>query len=121
MTPREARALWAAELESGNWKQGTGQLARQTDTGTEYCCLGVACELAVLKGIIEGYEGETSDLAPYTPVMNWLGLRSRIGAYRRPGASHGSLSDALAKQNDSGQSFKQIAAIIRNEPEGLIA
>jgi hypothetical protein len=115
LTPVQARELWANELESGNWKQGTGQLARQTDTGTEYCCLGVACELAVQEGIIVGYDGEMGALELYAKVENWLGLADPEGCYGE------GKQTSLVSDNDTGATFEQIAATIRNEPEGLIA
>lgn len=115
MTPKEARALWASELESGKWQQGTGQLARETDTGTEYCCLGVACELAVREGIIDGYCALDGFLDP--KVRNWLGLADEEGDYTPAEDLHG---QSLVCDNDDGKPFKQIAATIRNEPEGLI-
>jgi hypothetical protein len=115
LTPKQARELWCSELESGKWKQGTGRLACETDTGTEYCCLGVACELAVREGIIEAYDGNACNLYSGRPgkVREWLGLTGPEGDY-------GKGAKCLTSDNDSGQSFKEIAATIRNEPEGLI-
>jgi hypothetical protein len=117
LTPKQARDLWAAELESGKWKQGTGQLARETDHGTEYCCLGVACELAVREGIIDEYALSAPNLECYPDVWQWLGLHNYEGTYR----TNGGTSTALVVDNDSGQPFEEIAATIRNEPEGLVA
>jgi hypothetical protein len=121
MTTREARELWASELESGNWKQGTGQLARETDQGTEYCCLGVACELAVREGIIDGYAQMSPNLECYPDVWLWLGLHDYEGTYQTACGPYGAQTGtALVVDNDSGQPFEEIAATIRNEPEGLI-
>lgn len=120
LTPAQARALWASELESGKWKQGTGQLARETDAGTEYCCLGVACELAVREGIIEGYDRGDGDLYDYQQVRRWLGLDGDQGVFG-PTSGDGEHERSLVSDNDAGQTFNQIAATIRNEPEGLIA
>lgn len=39
---------WLAALESGDYVQGIGQLRDDTD---QFCCLGVACDLAVKKGL----------------------------------------------------------------------
>lgn len=112
LTPAQARALWASELESGKWKQGTGQLARETDDGWEFCCAGVASELAVRHGIIERYHGEDAGLDDR--VQEWLGLSTMEGDYGE------SRSRCLTSDNDSLVPFKQIAATIRNEPEGLV-
>lgn len=42
----EIKAKWIAALRSGNYKQTTGVLKRETDGAVSYCCLGVLCELA---------------------------------------------------------------------------
>lgn len=43
ITPEEFKALWIKALESDEFKQGEGRLR---SFGDEYCCLGVACEIA---------------------------------------------------------------------------
>lgn len=114
LTPKEARELWATELESGQWRQGTGQLARDTAEGTEYCCLGVACELAVRHGIIRSFQGDLVSVEPpYEAVREWLGLADGEGRYY--GHDH-----SLTADNDEGQEFAEIARTIRAEPEGLV-
>lgn len=50
---QEIKAQWIAALRSGDYKQGWKCLARKTDKGTEYCCLGVLCDLAVKAGVIQ--------------------------------------------------------------------
>lgn len=48
MTPnRERIKLWVDALRSGKFTQGRGRLYRRET----YCCLGVACELAVQAGV----------------------------------------------------------------------
>lgn len=49
------------ELRSGNWVPGRGALRQITSDGTEkFCCLGVACEIAVRHGVIPpATKGET--------------------------------------------------------------
>lgn len=44
---------WVDALRSGDFKQVEGKLAKQTDGGTGYCCLGVLCEIAVKHEVIE--------------------------------------------------------------------
>lgn len=116
-TPEEARAAWVEALRSGEYKQGKRYLANDG----KYCCLGVACELAIKDGVpIE--RGEESGRAFYAgddatlafPIREWLGLDTSEGGYRRNGHD-----TSLAKRNDDGATFEQIATIIESAPEGL--
>lgn len=89
---KEHIKLWHDALVSGDYKQGTGTLGRNG----AYCCLGVACEVAIKHGVpLErqerdaGYNGvqieylwnseETGvahtekGLLPF-PVVAWLGV-----------------------------------------------
>lgn len=44
--PREFAEKWIEALESGEYKQGNGMLAIDTELGEkQYCCLGVACRI----------------------------------------------------------------------------
>lgn len=45
--------LWVDALESGEYKQGVGALADRFNSSEEwqYCCLGVACEVAIKNGV----------------------------------------------------------------------
>jgi len=114
MTPKEARELWAQALESGEYERGVGQLAVVNEDNTRsFCCLGVACELAIKHGIIEGYDDDDETLDHYLTVVEWLGLSDSEGTYEG-----GQLS--LIAANDSGSEFWEIAATIRAEPEGLV-
>lgn len=97
--------LWLKALRSGKYKRDEGQL--KTDKG--YCCLGVACEVAIQQGVIKRYNG-TNGILP-RKVKQWLGLSSVAGEF----GNH----NALTILNDSGTSFKKIAAIIEKQPEGL--
>lgn len=113
----EHRAQWVAALRSGDYKQGTGALSYATDDGTaHYCCLGVACELAVEAGVITS-ETHTSGIVYYADgqsavlpreVADWLGLESREG-YLKDGSAVVSLVDA---NDGEGLSFDGIATII---------
>lgn len=113
---------WVAALRSGNYRQGMGQLC--SDDG--YCCLGVACDVAVKSGLpikvetsadqTTSYDG-SSCLLPLS-VMGWLGLKGRTGYIGMPFSGTRSLVD----RNDSdGWSFSQIADLIESEPPGLFA
>lgn len=104
---------WVEALRSGNYKKTVGQLSNEYG----YCCLGVACDL---------YEKETGDELPksedgdyddvylygdFSCVKEWLGLRNGDGSYGD--------DDSLAKYNDGGKTFNQIADIIESQTEGL--
>lgn len=73
LTPEEARAEWVAALRSGDYDQTTGQLANEART--RFCCLGVACEVAIKHGVIETYTPQAMGL-PHE-VNNWLGLEDQ--------------------------------------------
>lgn len=118
LTPKEARELWAQALEGGEYQQGDGQLTRSTDDGEVDCCLGVACKEAVKRGIIQHFDGQDGDLQMYKAVQKWLGLRTSAGDYRLSGSDLD--ARCLTSDNDGGQTFQQIAATIRAEPEGLV-
>jgi len=104
MTPEEVRELWATTLETADIPQTTGQLAR----GDGRCCLGVLCDLAVQHGIISGYTPD--DGSPPMAAAEWVGLASRSGFYG---------TRSLTDDNDSGETFPEIAETIRQRPEGL--
>lgn len=56
MTPervREARRAWLAALRSGEYQQGTEALRKGVDE-PHFCCLGVACELAITRFGVPG-------------------------------------------------------------------
>lgn len=107
ITPKEAREIWVERLRNGTIPQIQGQLAK----GVGRCCLGVACDIAVELGVIDGYPSGRGSLSD--PVRDLMGLRHRFGQY---GYDRG-----LALENDSGSSFAKIADIIESEPEGLFA
>lgn len=79
MIPNKENILkWVEALESGEYKQGIGSLR----VGDNYCCLGVACEVAILNGVkmdhlvtssaLHTYDGEYTTL-PRSMRM-WLGI-----------------------------------------------
>jgi hypothetical protein len=110
---------WVEKLRSGELEQGLHALH---DDG-KFCCLGVACELAVEEGLplvvkekinLDGttyveYDGHSGVLPE--KVVEWLGLRTEEGGY--------CLAESLTFLNDSGATFNQIADLIESEPEGL--
>lgn len=113
------RAKWVKALRSGDYKQARGQLKKVDGNRVGMCCLGVACDLSGLgkwdesNAYITGENREDSVLP--TEVMDWLGLADDSGCFHEKGRTIG-----LTDKNDKGASFKQIAAIIEREPEGLV-
>lgn len=129
----EIRDEWAAALESGKYKQGTGYLhAVETD---EYCCLGVLCEIAKAKGIITseikttqggilaehfGTEavGISHEFLPL-PVQQWTGLDTRDPEIEQEEDDldedgTGFRTDPITDLNDNaGLNFRELAALIR--------
>lgn len=112
---------WVAALRSGEFKQGRQSLRSAKD---EFCCLGVACELATREGVIASphldehgieyrYAGSVAILPP--DVQNWLGISKKLGQYTDANGD----SSSLASQNDGGSTFAQIADLIESEPQGL--
>lgn len=108
---------WLQALESGQYKQGI--LALQE--GDNYCCLGVACDLAVKARVIPPprieqrggrriYKGGEYQLLPDV-VRDWLGLKDRSPILPT--------GESLVGLNDTGWKFKQIAALIRSNDTGL--
>lgn len=117
---------WVEALESGDYRQGYNMLR---DPRGAYCCLGVACEVAIANGVnivgkpgafnvlqqeatyvYGGNEGWTSSALP-DPVRDWLGLTSTtpLIAY---GRSHESIG--AVKANDVLRwSFMDIAKELR--------
>lgn len=100
---------WLAALRSGQYLQA--QEALRTDEG--FCCLGVACDIASKHGGPQWtdhpsygreYDGEEGSLPGW--LAEWL-AKSR---------DHGeSLFTRLAKLNDNGSKFPELADIIEKE------
>jgi len=114
----ERRRLLAEALRSGEYKQGAGFLSRDG----KYCCLGVACEVAIKSGLSVEVVIDTGispkvwydNEAHYLPksVQKFFGFTSPYGEYG-PGRS-------LPGDNDTrGLTFSEIADLIESNPEGL--
>ena len=138
MIEERARELSAA-LRSGEYEQGTGLLGRLNDDGTKaFCCLGVACELAVKAGKVlppvlgperdddderhhrayqYGDAGHTGLLPP--EVQRYFGFHADDGGWYNNGmiketleVNGGRQVTALAAANDGGVTFTRIAEFI---------
>lgn len=113
------QAAWVAALRSGKYKQAKGYLR----TSNGFCCLGVACDIAskhkwakveVEEGPKAIYYSGKDTLLPWS-VQSALGFREN-NAEIADGVrckNHFSLVGA----NDSGASFKRIAAFVEKHPE----
>lgn len=126
--------LWAGALESGEFRQGRGRLCSDT---ARYCCLGVACEVAMRNGLpltktlppggnSYRYQGDANDpwsmSSAYLPqeVSFWYGFhlleeRDRRGnPYVGRDSGDGDLVRAAAANDDLGWGFRRVAAGIRD-------
>ena len=108
---------WLDRLASGETVQGKGRL----NQNGAMCCLGVACDMfAERLGMVIGdffgvkeYDRDR-DYAPLRIAMA-LGLANRYGDKftKINGFS-------LAKQNDTGMTHPEIAALIRSNPRAYL-
>lgn len=106
----KARRAWVRALRSGKYGWGKNELH---PTEKKYCCLGVLCEVAVQRGVIETYDYNTDGVP--SAVQKWIGLTSKLGDIAR------SKYESLADYNDSvtKNPFKRIADLIESKHEGL--
>ena len=104
---KEVADLWVKALRSGDYQQGTGALCRDN----KYCCLGVLS--AITPGI------KIKNLGPYKEfgISRATGLlASEVREYSGVGSDVGIFSgDQLAKINDAGATFAEIADIIEQK------
>ena len=126
---------WVDALRSGRFEQGQTALHRERPGETDtFCCLGVACQLAIEAGVdVEVTRVESDERVCYgdlggspsylpKPVQEWLGLASSSGDYYEVADEddeEGYDKNTLASRNDHDADFDEIADIIEAEPEGL--
>ena len=116
---------WLKALESGEYTQCQNLLSKKTNKWN-YCCLGVACEVAIKNGIelpvlidkeqktkLYGKEHESSCLPK--KVVEALQLNGDIGDFSIEGIDE----TALSELNDDGKSFKEIASFIRKHKRDI--
>ncbi len=117
----ERRKKLVAALRSRRYKQTRMRLGRCTDEELTYCCLGVACEVAIEEGL-DVVRLESDNLLLYDDqktclpesVKDFFGFSNDAGAFE---GRHGTSS--LMKLNDNGTPFEQIADTIEMNPKGL--
>lgn len=124
----EFQEKWLQALESGEYRQGKYNLAIRAKESVEYCCLGVACEIAnkypdfpkVEPSISETrikFAGEPH-LLPGRLLMP-LGLRSTAGQFIKTAVYQGNQYVSLTDMNDRGLTHKEIAVYIRKNPDNV--
>ena len=104
--------LWLQALECGHFKQGKNGLFQANTNG--FCCLGVACFMfgaEVHSGHHRSIYFGREKAAAYAPKE----VQKALGLYSAGGRSITG-KPALATLNDSGTTFADIAAIIREDP-----
>jgi hypothetical protein len=116
---------WIAALRSGKFLQGKDYLK----VDGKYCCLGVACELAiadglaVTTGIERTHDGRTAELFDgekfYLPlsVQEWLRLETNTGNWSP--RNKPVLDDNVAYLNDKGRTFEEIAEFVKTHEKEL--
>lgn len=132
-TPEEQaanRAKWVAALRSGQYQQTTGMLRGYDNVA--FCCLGVACEVAAVDGIVEWVEQEetegyreigstflaTNEVLP-AAVVEWLGLAASASAGDTVERHSDRDIESLAELNDELKwDFNRIADLI--EANGVV-
>ena len=117
-TPEQQKAnrdKWVAALRSGEFEQTQEVLVLEDDDGKKsYCCLGVACVLAIREGIAEDfpdeeYEDWDQELPP--SIRDWLGLQSGSGRLAEDVAEQ----EHLIGLNDKANlTFTEIADVIES-------
>ena len=94
-------------MESGEYKQATHVLF----DGEGYCCLGVACE------VVGGFTPTANESSGLLLSGQSEEVMNKLKFYGSLGQGELGLSKSLAGYNDKGKSFKEIAAMIRANPE----
>lgn len=118
----EIKERWLARLRDGSRQQGEGRLEKIRGDGTsEFCCLGVLCELAVEDGVITRTVTEDEDVPlvrydgeehyPSAKVREWAGLEDARSS-RVSGDVKTREAVDLARANDEGKDFADIARYI---------
>lgn len=123
----ENMRLFVAALRSGEFPQGTMRLARCTTFGPEaesdwkYCCLGVACEIALRHGVVMAVDVQSSgsyavkaydhnSVTLPLAVQQWLGIGEDVPMVRHPEQPVGSnLISVIRANDDLGWDFEAIA------------
>ena len=107
---------WLVALESGEYGQGQGTLRNRLGPGrVTYCCLGVLC---VVTGVDLDRTVNSYPLGQHTGVAMYSGEAEAMPALAKLPYD---VRDELAKANDSGFSFREIAAWLRRNRHLVLA
>lgn len=136
----DIKRRWIEALLSGRYTQGQWYLVKHTSAwddqpeSTQYCCLGVLCDLAAQDGVVPEYvvHGTSSDYLPWQAsqghqlpcraVVEWAATPARPALqdvdqgspsadWLVPGDIDGV---SLHSLNDNGATFQEIARLIED-------
>ena len=136
----EDKAKWLEALESGKYKQAMGALYRpETEHASGFCCLGVL-QHCTMDGMVE--TGKLGDAHMYNGLPSiayahrhgwklddWISYesntykaqrvpkRDRENCFKQLAIGADPMLERLIDMNDSGESFNDIAAYIRENVE----
>ena len=102
---KKVKGAWVKALLSGRYKQGEHRLATRDGKTISYCCLGV---LARVQGAKINKNGHPVLGKETNSQSGFLDLKFACGL-RQPSQR------LLARLNDGGKSFKEIAAVIQKK------
>lgn len=114
---------WTDALRSGKYQQGKNFLRRTDNT---YCCLGVLCDLVDSSKWEVSSTDEDGEVPVYEYPNNYNGFSPLIGDTQMLPTQiaeqfgvHSEVQDILARHNDSGASFSEIADMIDGGLENI--
>ena len=110
MAMNEKAKQWVAELRSGKYKQGQGALRTSSN---HFCCLGVLCDISYPEGWwkeFDEYDHYSFELLKSDDETNYYSEDEMPpeALIREVGLDYED-AKGLAKMNDSGDSFDEIA------------
>jgi hypothetical protein len=110
---QQVKQKWVDALKSGDYQQTRAALKDQSG----FCCLGVLCDLYSKETgedwVQDGrnYRFFENDKFPPIAVCDWAGFVNTSN----PKVEYGEERLPLTDLNDTGKSFKEIAAIIQEQ------
>lgn len=119
----ERMKLWVQGLRNGEYAQGRLHLAPKSGDSFTYCCLGVACEVAIANGleievsevetdmgVVKSYDGDTTTLPD--AVSQWYGLGGDGDVHLRYMSDPNEKAIAAELNDDHRLTFAEIANCI---------
>lgn len=117
MVNKRNMGKWVNALASGRFAQGSGALCRNQ----QYCCLGVACVVAMEDGVEmqvrhEPDDSKPADIVTYWDLSGWV-MPEKVAEWLGVGEANPMLAGQEASWwNDSAAlGFEGIAQLIKNE------